>query len=48
MQANWVITDVNSGLELDIQGGSTSTGAQAFQWPVNGGASQQWILIPTH
>jgi lysophospholipase L1-like esterase len=32
----------NSGLVLDISGGSTANGGVAIQWPYSGGTNQQW------
>lgn len=36
----------NSNLLLDVNGASTSTGAKVIQWNGNGGANQQWSLVP--
>lgn len=36
------IINRNSGLTLDISGGSTANGGLAIQWPYSGGANQQW------
>jgi alpha-galactosidase len=38
----------NSGLVLDISGGSTANGGQAIQWPYSGGANQQWQEVPVN
>ena len=35
----------NSGLVLDINGGSQNNGGLAIQWPANGGYNQYWQLI---
>jgi uncharacterized repeat protein (TIGR02543 family) len=36
-----------SGKVLDVQGGSTSTGANVLQWASHGGFNQQWYIAPT-
>ena len=36
----------HSGKNLDINSVSTDPGAQAIQWPSNGGANQHWRFIP--
>jgi endoglucanase len=36
------IINRNSGLALDISGGSTANGGLAIQWPYSGGTNQQW------
>lgn len=41
----YYIVNRNSGMVLDITGGSTSNGALAIQWPVAGGFNQQWQLV---
>ncbi|MER7835973.1 alpha-L-fucosidase [Streptomyces sp. NPDC096040] len=35
-----------SGKVLDVSDGSTADGAAVIQWPWNGGANQQWKLVP--
>lgn len=35
---------LNSGLAVDVTGGSTSNGAAVIQWPGNGGANQHWTI----
>jgi hypothetical protein len=37
----------NSGLVMDVNGASTSAGANVIQWPNNGGFNQEWSLQPT-
>ncbi|MEL0106932.1 MAG: RICIN domain-containing protein, partial [Rhodospirillaceae bacterium] len=39
------IKSANSGLCLDVAGGSKNKGAQVLQWPCHGKANQQWIFI---
>jgi hypothetical protein len=34
---------VNSGLNVDVLGGSTADGANVVQWPYNGKYNQQWM-----
>jgi hypothetical protein len=38
------IVNKNSGLLLDVNGASTTAGAQVIQWNNTGGANQQWVL----
>jgi hypothetical protein len=38
------LTAVNSGLLLDVSGGSTANGASIIQWSSTGGTNQQWTL----
>ncbi len=35
-----------TGWALDINGGETTAGAAAIQWPLNGGANQIWEMLP--
>jgi alpha-glucosidase len=35
------------GKVLDVQGAVCADGAPIIQWPLNGGANQQWRLEPT-
>jgi hypothetical protein len=42
----WTLLNANSGLVLDVPGGSTSQGTQLDQWAANGGANQQWSFAP--
>jgi hypothetical protein len=37
----------NSGMVMDVNGASTSAGANIIQWPNNGGTNQEWSLQPT-
>ena len=39
------ITNRNSGMSLDVNGGSTANGAGVIQWPYNGGRNQQWQVV---
>jgi hypothetical protein len=39
------VVNRNSGWLLDVNGSSTSPGANVIQWNSNGGANQQWGLI---
>lgn len=41
----YTVQNVNSGLMLDVQWGSTSAGAPIWQWPANGGAAQKWLFV---
>ncbi|MEV6942520.1 RICIN domain-containing protein [Streptomyces sp. NPDC051172] len=43
---NYTIKNVNSGKLMDVNGGSTADGASVIQWPSNGGANQQWTIVP--
>lgn len=36
--------NLNSGMALDVNGASKTSGAQVIQWPQNGGTNQQWTL----
>jgi endoglucanase len=36
--------NVNSGEAMDVNGGSTASGAGIIQWPQNGGNNQQWAI----
>lgn len=40
----YTLTSVNSGMVMDVQYGSTSPGAKIVQWPLNGGANQEWTI----
>ncbi|MEC0227600.1 RICIN domain-containing protein [Paenibacillus alba] len=42
------IRNAASGDLLDVNGASTSDGANVIQWPSNNGWNQQWQLIPDH
>lgn len=42
----YTIKNVNSGQLMDVSGGSTADGASVIQWPGNGGANQQWSIVP--
>jgi hypothetical protein len=42
------IRNVASGDLLDVNGASTSDGANVIQWPSNNGWNQQWELIPDY
>lgn len=39
------LVNVNSGMALDVSGGSTSAGALIVQNPISGATSQQWQLV---
>ena len=41
------LTVQHSGKNLDVNYVSTDRGAQAIQWPANGGRNQAWRFIPT-
>ncbi|MCX5056426.1 RICIN domain-containing protein [Streptomyces sp. NBC_00452] len=43
---NYTIKNVNSGQLMDVNAGSTADGARVIQWPNNGGANQQWNIVP--
>lgn len=40
------LTNTSSGDLADVQGASTTAGAPVIEWPSNGGANQQWQLVP--
>ncbi|HEY7418426.1 MAG TPA: RICIN domain-containing protein, partial [Ktedonobacteraceae bacterium] len=40
------IVNRNSGMMMDVNGASTTPGSKVIQWPSNGGANQQWNLVP--
>lgn len=40
----FTITNVNSGLNVDVDGASKSEGARIIQWPSNGGQNQHWAV----
>jgi hypothetical protein len=41
---SYFIENVNSGLFLDVNGGSTSAGAKVIQWTYNGNNNQKWYF----
>jgi hypothetical protein len=42
----YTIKNVNSGQLMDVYQNSTADGASVIQWPGNGGANQQWNIVP--
>ncbi|MFE9453939.1 RICIN domain-containing protein [Streptomyces sp. NPDC006739] len=42
----YTIKNVNSGQLMDVYQNSTADGANVVQWPGNGGANQQWKIVP--
>lgn len=40
------IKNVNSGQLMDVYQNSTADGGSVIQWPGNGGANQQWNIVP--
>ena len=42
---NYRVRSATSGLYVDINGGSTASGATALQWSNNGGTSQMWNMV---
>ena len=42
---NYRIRSAASGIYVDINGGSTASGATAMQWTNNGGTSQMWNMV---
>lgn len=42
----YTIKNVNSGQLMDVYQNSTADGASVIQWPSNGGANQQWNIVP--
>jgi endoglucanase len=44
VNGRYYITNVNSGDVIDDPGFSTTEGTDLDQWPLNGGANQQWSL----
>jgi len=45
-QTYYQIVNRNSGLVMDVSGGSTNAGAQVIQWTNHSGLNQQWSLVP--
>ncbi|MBO0794450.1 MAG: RICIN domain-containing protein [Ktedonobacteraceae bacterium] len=43
---NYKLVNRNSGKLLEVQGSSTTNGGLIDQWNDNGGANQQWSLVP--
>ncbi|MGW2570080.1 RICIN domain-containing protein [Streptomyces sp. NPDC001537] len=43
---NYTIKNVNSGKLMDVYQNSTADGGSVIQWPSNGGANQQWNIVP--
>jgi hypothetical protein len=41
------LTNVHSGLVMDVSGGSTAPGGRVIQWTNHGGANQQWTISRT-
>ena len=46
MLSGYYLISDSSGKVLDDPGGSTSPNTQVDQWQLNGGANQQWNLVP--
>ena len=44
--ATYVIINHQTGWAVDVNAGSTVTGATVLQWPAHGGANQQWRFAP--
>ncbi|MFF7987812.1 RICIN domain-containing protein [Streptomyces sp. NPDC007901] len=42
----YTFKNVNSGQLMDVYQNSTADGASVIQWPSNGGANQQWNIVP--
>jgi hypothetical protein len=42
----YTIKNVNSGQLMDVYQNSTADGGSVIQWPANGGANQQWSIVP--
>ncbi|MFD9127676.1 RICIN domain-containing protein [Kitasatospora sp. NPDC059571] len=42
----YTIKNVNSGQLADVSNASTADGGSVIQWPNNGGANQQWNIVP--
>ncbi|MEU2778052.1 RICIN domain-containing protein, partial [Streptomyces sp. NPDC007162] len=42
----YTIKNVNSGQLMDVYQNSTADGGSVIQWPSNGGANQQWNIVP--
>ncbi|MEV0536798.1 RICIN domain-containing protein [Kitasatospora sp. NPDC050463] len=42
----YTIKNTNSGQLMDVSAGSTADGGTVIQWPNNGGANQQWNIVP--
>lgn len=45
--SNFRITNVGSGLRLDVNGASRDTGANLLQYADNGNANQRWHILPS-
>jgi hypothetical protein len=45
--ATHYLTNAHSGLVMDVNGGSTASGAKIIQWSNHNGANQQWTLNRT-
>ncbi len=41
---NWEITNVNSGLAMEVYNWSTANGGAIDQWAYSGGANQRWVI----
>jgi hypothetical protein len=41
-----VLTNSNSGMDMDVTSASTADGALIDQWPATGGTNQEWSLEP--
>jgi alpha-galactosidase len=42
----YTVKSSSDGMLADVAGASTTAGASVLQWPSNGGANQQWTLVP--
>ena len=45
-QTYYQIVNRNSGMVMDVSGGSKNAGANVIQWTNHSGLSQQWALVP--
>ena len=45
-EPSYAFVSAGSNKRIDVAGASKSAGAAAIQWPANGGANQQWNLVP--
>jgi beta-galactosidase len=44
--SNWQLTNIKSGLVMDVTGQKTDNGTALEIWQGNGGANQQFALVP--
>ena len=48
LSGTWQIQNVNSGMAVNVDAGSTANGAEIIQWPFSSGATNaEWTFVPT-